>query len=487
MPTINVTDKNLSFEIFGGCKDFFNCRDHQVILYGGTGTGKTYTCCWKMLLLCMKYPGCKFLFTRNSYTSLVNTGIATFEKVVKDSGWTIGKKPGQIKKAGESKPTSYEFPFASRWDVDTEGKPKLYEGKSTITVASLDNAKDQLGGEYDYIYVNQPEQSSEEDWQYICSRADGRNNCSPYPQIFGDPNPEAPQHWIKKYGWEEKEGQVKEDGRWRIIKSTYHDNPTIWNLNAKGVCPWTGISGAFTKRGEDQIGRALQSYGSIMQARLVRGEWAAFENLVYAENWNRQEHIISTYMLNKQYPDWQTWDSYWAIDFGFDDPFVWMEFRKHPTQELYINTKTIYMSQRTILDHAEQIQSLTIGSPRPTLIVADRNPQEIMLLQQSLGYNIISAKKGPDSIKARINILTDMLKNHQLLFLDDAVVERDMRLVEKKRPIGFIEEVEMIRWRDNSRLVNDMPMGGDDHCENAAGYLFAHIKADDRKISAIWI
>lgn len=489
MPTINQVKPGTpgAFTPYGGCAEFFNSKDYQVFLYGGTGTGKTITCCNKMLLLCSLYPGCKFLFTRSSYTALIKSGVETFEKVLASHGLKLGRKPDQIRKFGESKPTEYLFPFMRRMGLDAEGNPRLYEGHSRIILGSLDNARNELGSEYDFVYVNQPEQSDEDDWTYVCSRADGRNGCAPFNQVFGDPNPEYAQHWIKKGGYELEEGDSPSDGRWRLIKSTYHDNPVIWNREAPGECTWTGISGSFTKVGKERIERALQSYNTIMAQRLVRGEWASYEGLVYAENWDRKQHIISSYELEHKYPNWREWDSYWAIDFGYDDPFVWMEFRKHPERSLYINTKLIYMSNKTILDHAETIRRNTLGDRPPKLIVADRNPQEIMLLQQALGYNIISAKKGPASVKARINVLTDMLKNNEIQFLDDALVEEDPRLVRDKKPIGFIQEVEVIRWRDNTRLVNDMPMDGDDHCENAAGYLFTHIKADDHRVKAVWL
>lgn len=491
MSTINLVAPGTpgAYTAYGGCLEFLNSREPQVFLYGGTGTGKTLACSYKMMALCMKYPGCKFLFTRSSYTSLIKTGVETFEKVLRASGWEIGKKPGQIKKFGESKPTEYIFPFSKRIDIDKEGNPRLFEGRSRILLASLDNAKEQLGAEYDFVYVNQPEQSEEDDWQYVCSRADGRNDCAPFNQIFGDPNPEHAQHWIKKGGWEKEAGETEEDGRWRIIKSTYHDNPIIWNLMAKGSCEWTGKSGAFTKAGEERIANALKSYNPIMVKRLVEGEWASYEGLVYAENWDRKQHVLSTNELYDTYPSWEQWDTYWAIDFGFDDPFVLSIVSKHPERNLYIRTRLIYMTNRTILEHAETIKQITIGQKPPKAIIADRNPQEITLLSQALGMNIRAAKKGPGSIKTRINVLTDMLKNNELLFLnkDDALVELDRVLVSTKKPIGFDQEVDVIRWRDNTRLVNDMPMDGDDHEENALGYLFCFLKADQRKIKAIWV
>ncbi len=478
MPEINIVPAGTegAYSPYGGCKLFFEAKEHQVILYGGTGSGKTTAACQLMNLRCIMYPGCKWLFTRTSYTALIKSGIETWERVLKESGWKIGKGKGEIRKHGDTKPTEYIYPYAKREGKDKYGNPRIYEGCSRVVVASLENARDHLGGEYDYGYLNQPETATEKDWEYLCTRVDGRYDHAPRPQIIGDPNPDGSRHWIKLGGYELEKGQTEADGRWRIIKSIYTDNPILWDQEKQ----------CFTQEGEERIGRARKGQSVIMQKRMIEGEWADFEGLVYGEAWDRNKHVIKRAELNDAYPDWETWDTYWGIDFGYDDPFVLESFSKHPERELYINTKTIYMSNKTILEHCETIREVFANDPKPKLIVADRNPQEIAILSQALNLNIISAKKGAGSVKTRINVLTDMLKNDQLQFLEDAIVEEDQRLVANRKPIGFPDEVEGMTWRSNTKLINDLPNDGGDHGENAAGYIFSHIKADQRIIPFIY-
>lgn len=474
MPIINIKPPGAkgAYTPYGGCLEFMQSRDHQIFLYGGTGTGKTTVLCWKMLMLCLKYPGCKFLFTRKSYRSLIKSGVETFERVVREAGLEIGKKPNQIQKMGDAEPREYKFPYSKR--VDEDGR--LYEGQSRIVLASLDKVKDELGAEYDFIYVNQPEQAEEDDWQYLTTRANGRYDHAPYPQIFGDPNPEHAQHWIKKGGWEAGEGQTKEDGRWRLIKSTYRDNPIIWDMD----------NNCLTKNGEMQIGTLMQSLSPVMARRLLDSEWASFEGLAYGEAWNRRDHTITQEKFAELY-DITYWDRYWAIDFGYNDPFVCSMFAKHPEMDLYIRYKSVYMTNRTINEHAITIKNFTIGDPKPKLVVADRNPNEIAILSQALGLNIVSARKGPGSRKARVNIINDMLKKNHLLFVLDSVVEDDQRLKDLKKPVGFEEEVENIRWNVDKTSTNEDTLDGDDHEENAIGYLFTHLKAEQKIIKAVWI
>lgn len=480
MPEINIVPAGTqgAYTPWGGCKLFMESKDHQVILYGSGGSGKTTACCWTMLMRCLMYPGCKFLFCRTSYTALIKTGIETWERVLQEAGCKMGNKKGEIKKYGDSKPTRYVFPYARREGKDKDGNPRIYEGQSIIDVASIENARDHLGGEYDYIYLNQPETAQEKDWEYLCTRADGRYNHAPWPQIFGDPNPDGRRHWIKVGGYELEKGESPNSAsaRWRIIQSTVKDNPVMWDQ----------VNNCFTDEGELRIGRARKGLSPIMQKRMIDGEWADFEGLVYAESWDRDKHVINLEQLNRDYPNWRTWDTYWGIDFGYDDPFVCSVMAKHPDHELYINTRLIYMTNKTIIEHVESIQEILNESGRPNLIVADRNPQEIAILSQALNLNIISAKKGAGSVKTRINVLTDMLKNDQLLFLDSALLEEDPRLMAKHKPHNFADEVEGITWRSNTKLVNDMPTDGDDHQENCLGYLFSHIKADQRIVPFIY-
>jgi len=482
MTTINIRPLGTkgAYNAYGGVLEFLYCKDPQCFIYGGTGTGKTVGCCYKLIILATKYPGIKALITRDSYVALVKSGIETFENCCRLAGFEIGKttkNPNTIYRLGESKPTEYRFPYAKR--IDENGR--VYEGTSRILVASLSNAKDELGAEYDYVYLNQPELSSEDDWQFLGTRCNGRRGKAPYPQLFGDPNPEHEQHWIKKGGYELIDGEkVGEGDRWRMIKSTYKDNPVIWDQKLN----------CFTKEGEDQVGILLQSLNPVMKRRLIDAEWCSYEGSVFGEVWNRSKHVIDANQLAEYEID-ETWDRYWTMDFGFDHPFVWALWCKHPHKELYIRTKLIYMSDRTFQEHAETIKLATVGEPRPKFAIADREPQAIAVLTRELGINIISAKKGPGSRVTGANIIYDMLQNDQLLFYADALVEADPRLLQKKKPIGFENEVGNIRWKnpiiaDGKNTAKEEIIDADDHEMDSLNYLVTYIKANQRAVPFIW-
>lgn len=480
MAVINVKRPGAAgaYTPYGGALEAMRCKDHQFFLYGSAGCGKTTALCWKMHLLCLKYPGVKFLFTRKSYRSLIKSGVETYERVVRESGMEIGKKSHHIKKLGETEPREFVYPHAKYTIEEEDGTRRTYEGRSRIVLASLDRVYDEMGAEYDYVYVNQPEQIEESDWEYLATRANGRRGVAPYPQLFGDPNPEHERHWIKRYGFElnaagEREGQ---SDRWRLIKSTYRDNPVIWDMERQ----------EFTRSGEEQIGRLQKSLSPVMAKRLIEGEWASFEGLVFGDSWDRTRHTITYERFMREY-DITYWKRYWAVDFGFNDPMVVSMWARHPERELWIRYRYLYMSDRTINENAETLRAHLLGEPRPELVIADRNPQEIAVLQQALGMNIVTAKKGAGSIKAGINVLTDLIKNDSLLFVLDTVIEEDRRLRSLKKPIGFEEEVENYRWNTNKKTTNEEPVGGDDHEIDAVRYLFTHLKASEKKVKFVWI
>lgn len=486
MTQINVKPEGTkgTVQLFGGCREFMESTEHQVVLFGSTGSGKTFTCCYRLALRMIMYPGAKALLTRKSYTALVNSGVETWEVILRLLGYKIGKKgggPNTVYRLGESKPTEYVFPYAKR----TDENGRVYEGESRLVLASLSNVMDQLGAEYDYVYLNQPEQSTEEDWMFLAGRCNGRRGHVPNPQLFGDPNPASMTHWLWKYGYGKDPlgNQLGEGDRWRLIKSTYHDNPLMW-VHTGGIDEKGFPNGYFTVEGEKMYSRLVESYNPTMAKRMIEGEWCDYEGLAFADVWSPARHVINDEQL-AEYDIDETWDRYWAIDFGFDDPFTWSEFAKHPYKELYVNTKLIYMSQRTVIEHAASIRQATIGSPLPKLIVADRNPQEIALLSQALGMNIVSAKKHAGTRIAKVDVIYEMLKNNELQFYQDAAVEIDKRLLRDKKPIGFIEEVGNLRWKENG--INEDLVDGDDHQFDAMAYLFLQLKADQRIVPFIWL
>jgi phage terminase large subunit len=96
------------------------------------------------------------------------------------------------------------------------------------------------------------------------------------------------------------------------------------------------------------------------------GQWAAAEGVIY-EEWNPAVHLVAPFEIPD---DWVRW---WAIDFGFTNPFVWQNWAENKDGILFL-TQEIYRTQTIVQDHALEICRLTVGQRQPNTIVTDHDP-----------------------------------------------------------------------------------------------------------------
>ena len=66
---------------YGGALDLIYAHDPEVIIVGGAETGKTAAACWKIHLLCSKYPGAQYAIVRKTQKSIYSSVLQTFKKV----------------------------------------------------------------------------------------------------------------------------------------------------------------------------------------------------------------------------------------------------------------------------------------------------------------------------------------------------------------------------------------------------------------------
>ena len=58
------------------------CRDEEVLLVGGAGTGKTIGALKKLVDSCLKYPGSHHLLCRQTRESLTDSTLPTLESII---------------------------------------------------------------------------------------------------------------------------------------------------------------------------------------------------------------------------------------------------------------------------------------------------------------------------------------------------------------------------------------------------------------------
>src|SRR5690606_27928878 len=120
----------------------------EAMLSGPYETGKTYGALHKLHALCVKYPGSQAFMMRQTYKSLVNTAIVTFENKILP---IHPDSPGApVRKYGGTKPEFFIYPNGSK-----------------ILCAGLDNPDKVLSGEFDFGYVNQAEETTLDAWEKL--------------------------------------------------------------------------------------------------------------------------------------------------------------------------------------------------------------------------------------------------------------------------------------------------------------------------------
>lgn len=272
---------------YGGIREFFYARDPEVIIVGPAETGKTLAACWKVHLSCLKYPGAQWAIVRKVQSSMYGTVLQTFERVI--SGAPV------------------ELYGGNRAEV------YIYANGSKVWVGGMDNPDKVLSSERDGIYVNQAEGLTLNDWETLGTRVTGRGAVMPYTILMGDCNPAGSRHWILERA---------KHGRLRLISSTHHDNPVLFDP----------ITGEITPQGRRTMDM-LDSLTGVRRKRLRDGVWATAEGAVY-DMFDAAVHVRER--ADNEFARWVL-----GIDEGYTNPAVVLligidaDGRLHVAREFY--------------------------------------------------------------------------------------------------------------------------------------------------------
>ena len=412
----------LTFEPRGGNREVFSHKEPEILLSGPSGTGKSRAALEKLHLCCAKYPGMRGLMLRKTRASLTESAMSTMnEKVLHELDGV---------------------------DFHSTNQEYRYPNGSVIVVGGLDKTTRIMSSEYDLAYVQEAIELTEHEWEVLTTRL--RNGVMPYQQIIGDCTPDAPNHWLKKRC---------DAGKTVMLETRHEDNPVLWN---RAEQTWTETGARYMGKLADLTGVRL--------LRFYKGIWAAAEGMIY-DGWDRAIHLVDHFEI-----PWE-WPRYWAVDFGFTNPFVCQFWATDPDGRLY-RYKEIYRTQRLVEDHARHIRDLTQSEPRPIAIVCDHDAEDRATLERHLALPTVGVKKavspGLQAVAARLKRAKD--GKPRLFFLRDALVERDPILMERKVPICTEEEIESYVWMHEG--TKEQPVKKDDHGMDSTRYLVMHLTED---------
>jgi phage terminase large subunit len=263
-PDLQVSD----YTPYGGCREFMYCKEPEFIASGPAETGKTIAACWRIHLMALKYPGCQGSIVRKTQADVYGSVLQTFQRVIEGA---------PVIPYGGEKPEKYTYPNGS-----------------TIWIGGMDKASKVLSSERDFVYVNQAEQLTLDEWETITTRTTGRGAVMPYTMTFGDCNPSGSKHWIR---------ERSKVGKLQLIPTTHKDNPTLFD-------PATG---EITEQGKRSLSR-LDALTGVRRKRLYEGIWATAEGTVY-DTFDTAIHVKV-----RPFAEMKAW--YLAIDEGYTNPAV---------------------------------------------------------------------------------------------------------------------------------------------------------------------
>ena len=416
---------------YGGAREFWRYQGHEVILEGPYQTGKTIAALDKLHHLLCKYPRSRALMLRKTYKSLVQSAVVTYERKVLPYPPGDYRCPVQV--YGGQRPEWYTYPNGSE-----------------LICGGLDNADKVLSSEYDFIYFNQAEEASLDDWEKLLGRATGRAGNAPYPQVMGDCNPDVPTHWIKNRK------------HLKLFQQLHRHNPALYDQ----------ATGELTEPGAKAM-TILNSLTGLRYKRGVLGLWVGAEGLVY-EEFDPAIHVISRFDIPR------TWTRYCAVDFGYTNPFAFGWFAIDHDGRLYLY-REIYHTKRTVKVHSEQIKRL-MGEERIFQTIADHDAEDRATLHEN-GIQTVAAKKdiawGIQLVQERLKVQGD--GKPRFFILEDSLVEADSALYREypgdTQPVNTQQEFSAYAWPDgkDGKPNKEVPIDMYNHGLDRVRYLIAHL------------
>lgn len=406
------------FEVFGGVKEFVNCRGSEAIVHGPAETGKTIGALYKLHIAAATYPKAQIVICRKTLTSAYSTVLQTFQNKV------LQGDP-RIPPYGGEKPQWFDYPNGAR-----------------IWMAGMDKSSKVLSAEFDIIYVNQAEELSLDDWETLTTRTTGRAGNMPYSQTIGDMNPAWPSHWV-----------YHRDSL-KLFRSWHKENPALYDQ----------VTGAIMTQGRKTMG-VLGNLTGIRRIRLLEGKAAQAEGVIYPD-YSPGVHLIDRFDIPA------SWRRFRVIDFGFTNPFTCQWWAADEDGRLYLY-REIYYTGRTVKTHSGQINKESEGE-RIEATICDHDAEDRATLRENKIPNVAAKKAvsmGIGKVTDRLKIQGD--KRARLYILRDSLVEVDPDLKQEKKPLCTEQEIESYVWANHK--TKEAPVKANDHGMDAMRYMIMHL------------
>lgn len=249
-------------------KEFFRSEAKFTAYGGARGGGKSFALRYKLILLCLAYPGIRVLLIRRSYPELRENHIRPLCEIL------CGKTP--IAKYRELE-KSFEFLCGSHMLLGY--------------LSSHDDLLRYQGLQFDIIAVDEATQIDEEMFLVLCASLRGAND---FPKrMYLTCNPGGVGHgWVKRLfiDGSYREGEDPED--YLFIPASVYDNAALMESDPDYV-------------------KRLEALPAGLRAAWLCGRWDVFSGQFFSE-FDERKHVVAPVVL----PDGARY--YCAMDYGLD-------------------------------------------------------------------------------------------------------------------------------------------------------------------------
>lgn len=329
-------------------QDFFQCTDEEVLVYGGSGAGKSYSIADKLLLQAIwqrDKDQIKIVVTRKTLPSLRRTAIDILQTRAKALNLEF------VLNRHDWEATCYNLKFVFLSLNNREDFEKL---------KSLTNV--------DFFWNNELLELRERDYEEELRRL--RGGQSDYQQIMSDFNPEDEFSWVNDRFF------VRKIGNPRKFRKTVHDNHPVYLQ---------------TKKAQNYVNRLkrLKDYDVNQYRIFYKGLWGKLQGIIF--KWDIVE-----------LPETGFDEIFYGGDFGFSvDPAALVKiYRK---ADHFWLQELLYMTDLTNQALAQQMRDLDV--PESSEQFWDSaEPKSIRELRNE-GFNAMPSLKGPDSVRFGIDCL----------------------------------------------------------------------------------
>ena len=317
----------------------YNSDTRITCLQGGTRSSKTYSLCQLFIVKCLQDTGKVYTICRKTLPALKGTAYRDVISILK-----------------ELELYTEENHNKSQLSYPLNGNLK--------EIISVDQPQKIRGRKIDYLWLNEANEFTYEDWQQLILRTTDK--------IYLDYNPSDPYSWIYE------KVVVRDDCT--FIKSTYKANPFLDDDTVAEI-----------ERLKDLDPDYWQVYGL--------GEIGTVQTMIF-RNFNLVDDVQGNLIG-------------YGLDFGFtNSPTALVEVRQMD-DNLYIK-ELLYQKRLTNTDLANKLRELNID--RQTEIIGDSaEPKSIEEIYRQ-GFNIKPAKKG-----AGIHLGIDIMRRYKLHITKDSL------------------------------------------------------------------